>query len=233
MYEVPLLRFAGPPIVQRRVSNMIACRRRRFDHASHRPRVRLEPARRAGAAGISSFDFGSRETLSKTIPSANGLFTARSLAHVRGARQRRRDDGVRLLSRATPHARRNAGRRGALGDPDDMRAARLARSPPHTSSVPPTVTSASAAPALGRAQPQARGRPHRQQRMARFGDHASCAWAGQRWCDRRRRAVASSRRRSAAARRTRATASDGNQRARGQRPTKSSERSAKSMTGAQ
>ena len=52
--------------------------------------------------GISGFDFGSRETLSKTIPSANGLFTARSLARMYAALANGGEiDGVRLLSRAT------------------------------------------------------------------------------------------------------------------------------------
>jgi CubicO group peptidase (beta-lactamase class C family) len=52
--------------------------------------------------GISAFEFGSRETLSKTIPSANGLFTARSLARMYAALADGGTlDGVRLLSRAT------------------------------------------------------------------------------------------------------------------------------------
>lgn len=52
--------------------------------------------------GISGFDFGSRETLSKTIPSANGLFTARSLARMYAAlADGGAIDGVRLLSKAT------------------------------------------------------------------------------------------------------------------------------------
>ena len=52
--------------------------------------------------GISGFDFGSRETLSKTIPSANGLFTARSLARMYAAlADGGAIDGARLLSRAT------------------------------------------------------------------------------------------------------------------------------------
>jgi CubicO group peptidase (beta-lactamase class C family) len=52
--------------------------------------------------GISAFDFGSRETLSKTIPSANGLFTARALARMYAAlAEGGALNGVRLLSQRT------------------------------------------------------------------------------------------------------------------------------------
>jgi CubicO group peptidase (beta-lactamase class C family) len=52
--------------------------------------------------GISSFDFGSRETLSVAIPAANGLFTARSLARMYAALAGGGEiDGIRLLSRRT------------------------------------------------------------------------------------------------------------------------------------
>jgi CubicO group peptidase (beta-lactamase class C family) len=52
--------------------------------------------------GISSFDFGSEETLRATIPAANGLFTARSLARMYAALACGGTlDGVRLLSPAT------------------------------------------------------------------------------------------------------------------------------------
>jgi CubicO group peptidase (beta-lactamase class C family) len=52
--------------------------------------------------GISAFDFGSHDTLMKAIPSANGLFTARSLARMYAAlAEGGALGGVRLLSRAT------------------------------------------------------------------------------------------------------------------------------------
>jgi CubicO group peptidase (beta-lactamase class C family) len=52
--------------------------------------------------GISSFDFGSQETLRAAIPAANGVFTARSLAKMYAALAGGGEiDGVRLLSRRT------------------------------------------------------------------------------------------------------------------------------------
>jgi CubicO group peptidase (beta-lactamase class C family) len=52
--------------------------------------------------GISAFNFGSHETLIKAIPSANGLFTARSLARMYAALAEGGElEGTRLLSRAT------------------------------------------------------------------------------------------------------------------------------------
>jgi CubicO group peptidase (beta-lactamase class C family) len=49
--------------------------------------------------GISSFDFGARQVLRAAIPSANGLFTARSLARMYAALAGGGElDGVRLLS---------------------------------------------------------------------------------------------------------------------------------------
>ena len=52
--------------------------------------------------GITSFDFGSGETLRECIPSGNGLFTARSLARMYAALAVGGEiDGVRLLSRRT------------------------------------------------------------------------------------------------------------------------------------
>ncbi len=52
--------------------------------------------------GISTFDFGSEETLRATIPAANGLFTARSLARMYAALACGGTlDGVRLLSPQT------------------------------------------------------------------------------------------------------------------------------------
>ncbi len=52
--------------------------------------------------GISAFDFGGHDTLTKAIPSANGLFTARSLARMYAALAEGGEiDGVRLMSRAT------------------------------------------------------------------------------------------------------------------------------------
>ena len=52
--------------------------------------------------GISAFNFGSPDTLIKAIPSANGLFTARSLARMYAALAEGGElDGTRLLSRAT------------------------------------------------------------------------------------------------------------------------------------
>lgn len=52
--------------------------------------------------GISSFDFGSAETLRQPIPAGNGLFTARSLARMYAALAEGGEiDGVRLLSRRT------------------------------------------------------------------------------------------------------------------------------------
>ena len=52
--------------------------------------------------GISSFDFGSPESLRVAIPAGNGLFTARSLARMYAALANGGEiDGVRLLSRAT------------------------------------------------------------------------------------------------------------------------------------
>jgi CubicO group peptidase (beta-lactamase class C family) len=52
--------------------------------------------------GISSFDFAAEKTLRATIPAANGLFTARSLARMYAALAAGGEiDGVRLLSRST------------------------------------------------------------------------------------------------------------------------------------
>jgi CubicO group peptidase (beta-lactamase class C family) len=52
--------------------------------------------------GISSFDFSANETLRATIPAANGLFTARSLARMYAMLASGGElDGVRLLSRST------------------------------------------------------------------------------------------------------------------------------------
>ncbi len=52
--------------------------------------------------GISGFDFGAPDTLTKAIPSANGLFTARSLARMYATlAEGGALDGVRLMSRAT------------------------------------------------------------------------------------------------------------------------------------
>jgi CubicO group peptidase (beta-lactamase class C family) len=52
--------------------------------------------------GISSFDFGSPETLRQPIPAGNGLFTARSLARMYAALAEGGEiDGVRLFSRRT------------------------------------------------------------------------------------------------------------------------------------
>jgi len=52
--------------------------------------------------GISSFDFGARETLAVSIPAANGLFTARSLARMYAALANGGElDGTRLLSAET------------------------------------------------------------------------------------------------------------------------------------
>ena len=52
--------------------------------------------------GISTFDFGSSDTLRSAIPSGNGLFTARSLARMYAALAGGGEiDGVRLLSRET------------------------------------------------------------------------------------------------------------------------------------
>jgi CubicO group peptidase (beta-lactamase class C family) len=52
--------------------------------------------------GINHFDFGSEETLRVSIPAANGLFTARSLARMYAALAGGGElEGVRLISRAT------------------------------------------------------------------------------------------------------------------------------------
>jgi len=52
--------------------------------------------------GIDSFDFGADKTLRASIPAANGLFTARSLAKIYAALANGGEiDGVRLLSRKT------------------------------------------------------------------------------------------------------------------------------------
>ena len=62
--------------------------------------------------GIGAFDFGAEATLQATIPAANGLFTARSLAQMYAALASGGAlDGVRLLS---PDDAR-AGHRGAAG----------------------------------------------------------------------------------------------------------------------
>jgi CubicO group peptidase (beta-lactamase class C family) len=74
--------------------------------------------------GISSFDFSANETLRATIPAANGLFTARSLARMYAALAGGGElDGVRLLSRATlQRATQIQGRTGGLRViPFDMR----------------------------------------------------------------------------------------------------------------
>ncbi|MDX1648972.1 MAG: serine hydrolase domain-containing protein, partial [Myxococcota bacterium] len=52
--------------------------------------------------GIGAFDFGAQETLQASIPAANGLFTARSLARLYAVLAGGGElDGVRLLSRET------------------------------------------------------------------------------------------------------------------------------------
>jgi CubicO group peptidase (beta-lactamase class C family) len=74
--------------------------------------------------GISSFDFAAEATLRASIPAANGLFTARSLARMYAALAGGGEiDGVRLLSRATlgratERQKKTAGR---LVIPFDMR----------------------------------------------------------------------------------------------------------------
>jgi len=75
--------------------------------------------------GIGSFDFGADETLQASIPAANGLFTARSLAKVYAALAGGGEvDGVRLLSartlrRATRRQRTEGGALSVI--PFDMR----------------------------------------------------------------------------------------------------------------
>jgi CubicO group peptidase (beta-lactamase class C family) len=74
--------------------------------------------------GIGSFDFSANETLRATIPAANGLFTARSLARLYAALARGGEiDGVRLLSSGTlERATRVQGRTASrLVIPLDMR----------------------------------------------------------------------------------------------------------------
>ncbi len=74
--------------------------------------------------GISSFDFGSHETLQTPIPAANGIFTARSLARIYAAlAEGGAIDGVRIFSRRTlTHAMaRQAKTKGLAVLPFDMR----------------------------------------------------------------------------------------------------------------
>ncbi|MGH0037055.1 MAG: serine hydrolase domain-containing protein [Myxococcota bacterium] len=74
--------------------------------------------------GIGHFDFSSAETLRASIPAANGLFTARSLARMYAALAAGGElDGVRLLSRRTlRRAVRRQNRSGRLAViPFDMR----------------------------------------------------------------------------------------------------------------
>ena len=74
--------------------------------------------------GISTFDFGSEDTLRAAIPAANGLFTARSLAKMYSALSTGGEiDGVRLLSHQTlARATERQPRRGGLSViPFDMR----------------------------------------------------------------------------------------------------------------
>jgi CubicO group peptidase (beta-lactamase class C family) len=74
--------------------------------------------------GISSFDFGSSETLRAAIPAANGLFTARSLARLYALMANGGElDGVRLMSEQTVQEattqQRGTGRHSVI--PFDMR----------------------------------------------------------------------------------------------------------------
>ena len=74
--------------------------------------------------GISSFDFGSPETLRAAIPAGNGLFTARSLARMYAALANGGElDGVRLMSpltvRRASHLEPPTGRHAVI--PFDMR----------------------------------------------------------------------------------------------------------------
>ncbi len=74
--------------------------------------------------GIEHFDFGADETLRASIPAANGLFTARSLARMYAALAGWGEiDGVRLLSQKTLrraiHRQRGSGRLAVI--PFDMR----------------------------------------------------------------------------------------------------------------
>jgi len=74
--------------------------------------------------GISSFDFGSPESLRVSIPAGNGLFTARSLARMYAALAAGGEiDGVRLLSRRMLNRARRpqAPTRGLSVLPVDMR----------------------------------------------------------------------------------------------------------------
>jgi len=64
--------------------------------------------------GISSFDFGANATLRASIPAANGLFTARSLARMYAALAGGGEiDGVRILSRRTLRRATRRQRRGS------------------------------------------------------------------------------------------------------------------------
>ena len=77
-----------------------------------------------GPRGISSFDFGSPESLSVAIPAGNGLFTARSLAKMYATLANGGElDGTRLLSTETVEAastlQRPTGRNSVI--PFDMR----------------------------------------------------------------------------------------------------------------
>ena len=75
--------------------------------------------------GIGSFDFGANDTLQASIPAANGLFTARSLAKVYAALAGGGEiDGVQLMSRrtlrrATRRQKNGTGRLSVI--PFDMR----------------------------------------------------------------------------------------------------------------
>jgi CubicO group peptidase (beta-lactamase class C family) len=104
--KFPLLRFAEPTDrAAARVTNMISRAAGRLTPITRLVGLELDLESLLDALaprGISAFEFGSRETLSKTIPSANGLFTARSLARMYAALANGGElDGVRLMSRAT------------------------------------------------------------------------------------------------------------------------------------
>jgi len=75
--------------------------------------------------GIGTFDFSANATLEASIPAANGLFTARSLAKVYAALACGGEiDGVRLLSSHTLHRatrRQQGGSEGLMVIPFDMR----------------------------------------------------------------------------------------------------------------
>lgn len=74
--------------------------------------------------GIGRFDFGASDTLQASIPAANGLFTARSLARMYAALAQGGElDGVRLMSRETLRraTQRQAHAPGLAVIPFDMR----------------------------------------------------------------------------------------------------------------